>query len=828
MNIPILRPHSLNSQDQSVGRSPFTREQQHINCMNSLAIIEYVREKAPGMLPQLFDQLMPEMEGVQNIEVFLSDPHNWIPSSLMIKLFSNANHIFNNADTAYHIGFNSILKQRFGYIQKIFIYSLGNPSHVIKKLQKINDHFNRTKTVETVSLTKTSAIIRLHWDKSIPTNRDFCYFNKGIYQAIPTIWRCPPAELIETQNFFDGDEYCEYHLKWQPPSRMRSFLFKLITPGRVIRETIQELERDKELLKEKYHNINTLNRRLERKVAEMTTLQESSAAILSTLNLEDLLDVIVSKLVDVADLDRACIFLANEKNESLILIHAVGIDKKLISQFKGYEIPLDKVDNIIARSAHSKDPIVVENVEALSLNPDNPLIKTLHPKAFILVPLNVRGEIIGIMVGDNSKNQNFVHRADKNFLKGFANHIAMALDNANLYKQLRESEERYREIVENVNEGIWVLDKDGNIQFANRRLVDLLGHGDLTGVNISQLVKKDDEELLRQSIEDNLKGQLSKQEVQLENAGGEYKTVLLSSVPIKHEGSFSRCLAIVTDLTEKKHMEKKLLQTQKLEAIGTMAGGIAHDFNNILTGILGYTAMLQIGLADNSKLQKYTDIIEKSSLRASDLVKKMLAFSRHSNPAPNASTSLEVIIADSLSLMQSSLPQTIEIKVCQSDDLPLVKCDSTELQQIILNLCLNASDAMPDGGSITIATDLIPKTEIRQLQSELKIDLGEYALLQVADTGTGMSEEVQERIFDPFYTTKEVGKGSGLGLAMVYGIMQGIGGAILVESSYGDGTIFKLYFPVAQEENMLDEFFPDENGPSSKQAPEITSSQKPV
>ncbi len=816
MNIPILHSHLLNGQDQYVGQSPFPRELQHINCMNSLAIIEYVKEKAPSMLPQLFDQLMPEMEGIQNIEVFLSDPHNWIPSSLMIKLFSNANNIFNNADTAYNIGFNSILKQRFGYIQKIFIYSLGSPSHVIKKLQKINDHFNRTKRVEIVSLTKTSAVIRLFWDKNIPTNRDFCYFNKGIYQAIPTIWRCPPAELIETKNFFDGDEYCEYHLKWQPPSRIKSFLLKLITPEKVIRETIQELEKDKELLKEKYHNINTLNRRLERKVAEMTTLQESSTAILSTLNLEDLLDVIVSKLVDVAGLDRACIFLANEKNASLILIHAVGIDKQLISQFKGYEIPLDKVDNIIARSAHSKDPVVVKNVKDLSLNPDNPLIKTLHPKAFILVPLNVRGEIIGIMVGDNSKNQDFVHRTDKNFLKGFANHIAMALDNANLYKQLRESEERYREIVENVNEGIWLLDKDGNIQFANRRLVDLLGHGDLSGMNISQLVKTDDEKLLQKSIEENLQGQLSKQEIQLKDIYGEYKTVLLSSVPIKHKGSFSRCLAIVTDLTEKKHMEKKLLQTQKLEAIGTMAGGIAHDFNNILTGILGYTAMLQIGLADNPTLQKHTDIIEKSSLRASELVKKMLAFSRHSNPTANASTSLEVIIADSLSLVQSSLPQTIKIKLCQSDDLPLVKCASTELQQIILNLCLNASDAMPGGGTITISTDLIPKQEIRQLQSELKIDSGEYVLLKVADTGTGMSEEVQERIFDPFYTTKEVGKGSGLGLAMVYGIMQGIGGVILVESNHGYGTLFKLFFPVAQKNDMLEEFFPDTNDPVLK------------
>ncbi len=178
----------------------------------------------------------------------------------------------------------------------------------------------------------------------------------------------------------------------------------------------------------------------------------------------------------------------------------------------------------------------------------------------------------------------------------------------------------------------------------------------------------------------------------------------------------------------------------------------------------------------------------------------MLAFSRQSKPSINASTSLNTIIADSLSLVQGSLPKSIQVELNQANDLPLIKGDSTELQQIILNLCLNARDAMPSGGTITISTNLIPKKETKQLQSELTINAGDYVLLTVVDTGTGMTEEVRERMFDPFYTTKEIGKGSGLGLAMVYGIMQGIGGAIHVESKHGEGTIFKLFFPVAPEE----------------------------
>ena len=688
MKIPVLQQLSPDTQTFSGKLSPFPPEQHHNSCINSLAVIEYVKEHAPGMLPQLFDDLGSEMKGVQDVEAFLSDPNNWMSSSLMIRLFANAKNILGDEDAAFHIGYNSILKKRFGYLQKIFIYALGNPAHVIKKLQKINDHFNRTKIVKCISLTKTTSEIRLYWNKDIPLSRDFCSYNKGIYQAIPTIWGCPPAELVETKNFFDGDDYCEYLLKWQPPSRLKTFWFNLITSKKVVRETIIELERDKELLKEKYNHINGLNRALERKVAELTTLQESSTAILSTLKLEELLNVIVSKLMDVADLDRAGIFLANREKRRLVLIHAVGIDEQQISLLKGYEIPLDKVDNIIARSAHSKEPVFVEDVAALSLNPENLLLKSLRPKAFILVPLNVRGEIIGIMVGDNRKNQDFVHKTDRNFLKGFANHIAIALDNARLYNQLRESEQRYREIVENVNEGIWILDEDGAIKFANRRLVDMLGHGDLTGMNIYRLVKKEDRRLLLNIIMDNLKGRLSKNDVRLQDSTGGYKTVLLSSVPIRVEDRFSGCLAIVTDLTDKKNMEKKLLQTQKLESVGTMAGGIAHDFNNILTGILGYTTLLQVKLTGKPELKKYADVIEKSSLRAAALVKKMLAFSRHSKPSASTSTSLDRVVEDSISLLQSSLPKTIQVELNSGEDIPLIECDPTQVQQIILNLCL--------------------------------------------------------------------------------------------------------------------------------------------
>ncbi len=776
--------------------------EKHNSCLNSRAIIEYVEEKAPERISELFQDLGPEMDSVSNPRAFLSDPNNWISSELLLKLFKRARLILDDPDAAFKIGYNSIMNQRMGYLQKIILYAFGNPYKIMQRIQKVNDHLNKTKTVELIESSPNSSVVRLHWKRDIPLSRDFCLYNKGIYQAVPAIWGAPSAQLEETKSFFDGDEYCEYHVKWRGHNKFKSLLFKVFAPWKLVRETIRELEHDKEVLKQKYSKIHELNQQLEHKVVQLTTLQESSTAILSTIKLEELLELILSKLTEVANLDRAGIFLTDEKRKSLVLIYAVGIEKEIVAQFKGYHIRIGRMDNIISRSAESREPVLVDDVKQFSLNPENPLLKVLRPKAFILVPLTVRGRTVGIMVGDNSRDEKFIKTIDKNFLKSFANHIAMALENATLYEKLKESEQKYREIVENVNEGIWILDEDGGIRYANRRLVDMLGGQELKGINIYSLVDEEGKRVLLKVLMENVNGHLAKEEVILKGPSQIRKSVLLSSVPLSSEGKYAGCLAIVTDLTYKKDMEKKLLQAQKLESVGTMAGGMAHDFNNILTGILGYTMLLQKEAAGDPKLTQYIEVIEKSSLRAADLVKKMLAFSRGSKPVETKPISVNDVIQDSMTLLKSSLSKDIDTKVELYEDLPLIVCDPTQVQQTILNLCLNARDAMPNGGTLKVSTDLVKAEEINREHGELLLNAGEYVRIQVCDTGTGMDEETKERIFDPFFTTKEIGKGSGLGLAMVYGIVQGIGGHITVDSEVGKGTTFEILLPVSFQEKV--------------------------
>ncbi len=771
--------------------------ERHNSCINSLAIIQYVREKVPERLSELFKDLGPEIASIDNPQAFLSDPHNWISSNVLIRLLNNAKEILGDENAAYEIGFNSILKQKLGYIQKIFLYAFGNPSNVLKEIQRINDHFNRTKKVTILKLSKQDAIIRLIWNNDIPLSRDFCLLNKGIYTAVPLMWGLPPANLVENKCFFSGDGYCEYELQWEKKNFVRNAFQKIFLPWKVAKESILELERDKETLKEKYNQVYQLNKDLKEKVKQLTTLQESSTAILSTLKIEELLDLILNRLLKVASLDRAGIFLTDPEEQTLTLIHAVGVASEAFKELRGYKISLAKKNNIIARTARLNKPIIVEDVSKLSLNPRNLILRKLKPKAFILVPLTVRDQVIGIMVGDNHTNQNFFKGLDRDFLTSFANHIAMALENANLYKKLKESEKKYRNIVENVNEGLWILNPDGNIEFSNSRLKEMFGE-DLRGKNVYNLADENARKRLLHIFMENISGNPAKDEIAFKKKDGQNLHVLLSSVPLKNDDKFDGCLSLLTDLTEKKRMEDRLLQAQKLESVGTMAGGIAHDFNNILTGILGYVMLMKQKADDRPDLIKYLETLERSGKRASDLTRKLLAFSRNTQPGKDEPSKINSIVEETVELLKTSIPKDIVVNTALSHGLPLIKCNSTQVQQAILNICLNAKDAMPSGGNLNLSTSLITGQELKKKYGFPVAPQDLYINLNISDTGTGIPPEYKDKIFDPFFTTKEVGKGTGLGLAMVYGILKSSGGFIHVDSQINEGTCFCLFFPASQ------------------------------
>jgi signal transduction histidine kinase/ActR/RegA family two-component response regulator len=274
------------------------------------------------------------------------------------------------------------------------------------------------------------------------------------------------------------------------------------------------------------------------------------------------------------------------------------------------------------------------------------------------------------------------------------------------------------------------------------------------------------------------------------NEGGKAVHVYNVITPIRQDGAVRGIMGMNMDITDRKNLEQQLLQSQKLESLGTLAGGIAHDFNNILGIIMGHASLLGDVAGNPAKLSRSAAAIEKAAIRGAALVRQILTFARKTNVVFEQ-VNLNEIASELGRMIEETFPRSIAITIDLDPDLPPVEGDRTQLHQTLLNLCVNARDAMPSGGSLSITTERIRN----QGQGG---DQGWFARLRVGDTGSGMDETTKRRIFEPFFTTKDPGRGTGLGLSVVYGIVESHKGFMTVDSAPGEGTRFTLDFPLPQ------------------------------
>jgi PAS domain S-box-containing protein len=293
-------------------------------------------------------------------------------------------------------------------------------------------------------------------------------------------------------------------------------------------------------------------------------------------------------------------------------------------------------------------------------------------------------------------------------------------------------------------------------------------------------------------------GLVSNFEVEMRRKGGEELTVIFSGAVIEIAG-MPCALSAVMDISEQKRLQSQLNQTQKMEVIGQLAGGIAHDFNNMLAGIMASAELLKLRMADDERNMKMVNTILQAATRSADLTREMLSFSRKSNQVASQIPVNETINAV-MNLLEHTIDRRIQLKSVLGVQNPIVMGDQSLLQNALLNLGVNARDAMPDGGILTYATAEKRLDEAACRACNIALKTGRYLEVTVSDTGVGMTRAIIERIFEPFYTTKEAGKGTGLGLAAVYGTVKNHGGDISVKSQPGLGSVFSIYLPLVSDE----------------------------
>jgi PAS domain S-box-containing protein len=381
-----------------------------------------------------------------------------------------------------------------------------------------------------------------------------------------------------------------------------------------------------------------------------------------------------------------------------------------------------------------------------------------------------------------------------------ADQIALAIlnrDSALAGEALRESEERFRTIFDSAKDAIFLETPEGRILDANKAACELLGYTreELLAKRVSDIVPPERAALFPKRIQARTVQKGVYVEVEELRKKGVRIPVEVSNTLVDIGGR-QRVVAIVRDIGERKRLEEQLLHAQKMEAVGTLAGGLAHDFNNILAGILGYASLLRALLNENNLPSSDAESIEGLTQRGAAIARSLLAFSRKGAYRPVA-LSINEVVGSVLQMMAQTAGKQIEIRTKLPEGVSSVIGDEGQLHQALLNLCINACEAMPDGGTLTVET-ANAKPGRGFFLAHPKTTQGPYVSVAVADTGIGMDAETRARIFEPFFTTKADTTGTGLGLPMALGIVERHGGCIEVESASGEGSRFTMYLPATR------------------------------
>ena len=558
-------------------------------------------------------------------------------------------------------------------------------------------------------------------------------------------------------------------------------------------EDISELHRAEDDLKRAYELQGVIN----------TLLRLS----MEDISLEKVLEEVIDQVLSIPWLvleSRGAILLVEEEPEVLVLKVQQGLHPEL--QERCARVPFGRC--LCGRAAQKKEIEFACSVDSRH----DICYSNMIPHGHYCAPILFSGRVLGV-INLYLKDGHVRREWEENFLQALADSLGGIISRKRVQDDLRHSEERFRALFNQAADCILTMDPstpdDPVIVEANQAAHTMHGYspGELIGKPISFLDTPETRTHIAGRVVRLMAGDHLTGEVQHIRKDGSTFPIEISAQVIRIAGKLY-IQAIDRDITERKQgeqerlfLEAQLLQAQKMEAVGRLAGGVAHDFNNLLTIILGYAELMRFNLREEDPLLNNLEEIRKAADRAAGLTRQLLAFSRRQVLQPRI-INLNLVIEDLEKMLKRLIGEDLILQTVLQPGLGRVMVDPGQIEQVIMNLVVNARDALPGGGLLTIETGNV---EIDQAQADKNLDMkaGGYVLLSVSDTGVGMDQETRSHIFEPFFTTKERGKGTGLGLSTVYGIIKQSRGYVWVTSEPDQGTTFKIYLPRVEEEALV-------------------------
>ncbi|HXE74771.1 MAG TPA: PAS domain S-box protein [Candidatus Xenobia bacterium] len=530
----------------------------------------------------------------------------------------------------------------------------------------------------------------------------------------------------------------------------------------------------------------TERRQLERQQA---VLHRVATATVETANLADLYREVHAAIQMVMPADNFYIALYDENRDVLSFPYFVDQEDSTPAPRR----PGREVTSYVLRTGRSL--LCTEAIdEELRRSGEIETVGAPSP-VWLGVPLKVAGKTIGVMAVQHYSDPLAYGERELHLLEFMSAEVAKAIEHKKTEDELR----LLQTAVEQSAEAIVITDANGAIEYANPAFSRIAGYErhEVLGRNPRILKSgRHDRAFYRVLWETITGGEVWRGEIVNRRRDGSLYTEQMTITPVRMGGEITHFIAIKEDVTERKKLQRQMQELQKFEALGQLAGGIAHDFNNALGAIMGWTDLALLDAAAGSPLRARLQKIYVQAERTAGLTRQLLAFARRQALEPR-NLDLNQIIRDELILLETMLGKDVKVKVALADALPTVCADPTQIGQILMNLCVNARDAMPEGGELVVETREVEFDE-DYCRRYSYARPGRFVQLAVSDTGVGMDAETQKHIFEPFFTTKEVGKGTGLGLATVYGIVKQHEGIIHVYSEPGVGTTFRVYLPVVQ------------------------------